>query len=164
MTTIQSILSRLTKAVGGTEKMLYTEPELNKFAEFYLDKWDENTSEDVIAESFTDFWWDTDRACRSTIAVMNVCTVTSPMKNGLRNAKTTTRVIIRSGNILKFNDMANLATTIYKVTGTREAVNNLWTTFQDMEVDSKDIRLFKLAEHYGIDYEKKQISGRRRRE
>ena len=33
MTTIQSILSRLTKAVGGTEKMLYTEPELNKFAE-----------------------------------------------------------------------------------------------------------------------------------
>ena len=43
--------------------------------------------------------------------------------------------------------MANLATTTYKVTGTREAVNNLWTTFQDMEVDSKDIRLFKLAEH-----------------
>ena len=42
--------------------------------------------------------------------------------------------------------MANLATTTYKVTGTREAVNNLWTTFQDMEVDSKDIRLFKLAE------------------
>lgn len=41
--------------------------------------------------------------------------------------------------------MANLATTTYKVTGTREAVNNLWTTFQDMEVDSKDIRLFKLA-------------------
>ena len=56
--------------------------------------------------------------------------------------------------------MANLATTTYKVTGTREAVNNLWTTFQDMEVDSKDIRLFKLAEHYGIDYEKKQISVR----
>ncbi|MCF2553555.1 hypothetical protein, partial [Bacteroides caecigallinarum] len=26
--------------------------------------------------------------------------------------------------------------------------------------DSKDIRLFKLAEHYGIDYEKKQISVR----
>ena len=24
--------------------------------------------------------------------------------------------------------MANLATTTYKVTGTREAVNNLWTT------------------------------------
>ena len=56
--------------------------------------------------------------------------------------------------------MANLATTTYKVTGTREAVNNLWTTFLDMEVDSKDIRLFKLAEHYGIDYEKKQISVR----
>ena len=64
MTTIQSILSRLTEAVNGTDKELYTEDELNKFATFYLDKWDENTSEDVIAESFTDFWWDTDRTCR----------------------------------------------------------------------------------------------------
>lgn len=64
MTTIQSILSRLTEAVSGTDKELYTEDELNKFATFYLDKWDENTSEDVIAESFTDFRWDTDRTCR----------------------------------------------------------------------------------------------------
>ena len=64
MTTIQSILTRLTQAVGGTEKELYTEDELNKFATFYLDKWDENTSEDVIAESFTDYFWDTDRTCR----------------------------------------------------------------------------------------------------
>jgi len=64
MTTIQSILSRLTKAVSGTDKELYTEEELNKFATFYLDKWDENTSEDVIAESFTDWWWDSDRTCR----------------------------------------------------------------------------------------------------
>lgn len=64
MTIIQSILSRLTEAVSGTDKELYTEDELNKFATFYLDKWDENTSEDVIAESFTDFWWDTDRTCR----------------------------------------------------------------------------------------------------
>ena len=64
MTTIQSILSRLTEALSGTDKELYTEDKLNKFATFYLDKWDENTSEDVIAESFTDFWWDTDRTCR----------------------------------------------------------------------------------------------------
>ena len=63
MTTIQSILSRLTEVVSGTDKELYTEDELNKFATFYLDKWDENTSEDVIAESFTDFRWDTDRTC-----------------------------------------------------------------------------------------------------
>ena len=46
MTTIQSILSRLTEAVSGTDKELYTEDKLNKFATFYLDKWDENTSED----------------------------------------------------------------------------------------------------------------------
>ena len=64
MTTIQSNLSRLTEVVSGTDKELYTEDELNKFATFYLDKWDENTSEDVIAESFTDFRWDTDRTCR----------------------------------------------------------------------------------------------------
>lgn len=64
MTTIQSILSRLTEVVSGTDKELYTEDELNKFATFYLGKWDENTSEDVIAESFTDFRWDTDRTCR----------------------------------------------------------------------------------------------------
>ena len=57
MTTIQSILYRLTEAVNGTDKELYTEDELNKFASFYLDKWDENTSENIIAESFTDFWW-----------------------------------------------------------------------------------------------------------
>lgn len=25
---------------------------------------DENTSEDVVAESFVDYWWNTDRACR----------------------------------------------------------------------------------------------------
>lgn len=71
MTIIQSILSRLTEAVNGTDKELYTEDELNKFATFYLDKWDENTSEDVIAESFTDFWWDTDRTCRRSIIIMS---------------------------------------------------------------------------------------------
>jgi len=64
MTTIKSILSRLTIGVSGTEKLFYSEEELNEFAQFYLDKWDESTSEDVIAEAFTDFWWDTDYYCR----------------------------------------------------------------------------------------------------
>ena len=63
-TTIESILSRLTEAVSGTDKELFTADELNQFAEFFLDKWDENTSEDVIAEAFVDQWWDTDRTCR----------------------------------------------------------------------------------------------------
>ena len=62
--TMKSILSRLTQAVSGTDKELFSEQELNKFASFYLDKWDENTSEDVVAESFVDYWWNTDRACR----------------------------------------------------------------------------------------------------
>ena len=64
MTTLQSILNRLTAAVSGTDRELYTEMELAQFARFYLDKWDENTSEDVIAETFIDFWWDTGKPCR----------------------------------------------------------------------------------------------------
>ena len=64
MTTMKSILSRLTQAVSGTDKELFSEQELNQFASFYLDKWDENTNEDVVAESFVDYWWNTDRACR----------------------------------------------------------------------------------------------------
>ena len=46
------------------QKLFFSEQELNQFASFYLDKWDENTSEDVVAESFVDYWWNTDRACR----------------------------------------------------------------------------------------------------
>ena len=64
MTTMKSILSRLTQAVSGTDKELFNEKELNQFASFYLDKWDKNTSEDVVAESFVDYWWNTSRACR----------------------------------------------------------------------------------------------------
>ncbi len=55
MTTMKLILSRLTQAVSGTDKELFSEQELNQFASFYLDKWDENTSEDVVAESFVDY-------------------------------------------------------------------------------------------------------------
>lgn len=63
-TTITSILSRLSRAVGGTEKELYEEQKLNQFAAFYLDKWDEYTSENVVAEAFVDYWWNTDHPCR----------------------------------------------------------------------------------------------------
>ena len=117
MTTMKSILSRLTQAVSGTDKELFSEQELNKFASFYLDKWDENTSEDMVAESFVDYWWNTDRACRRCsecgklmregyCADMGVayycskivCIATSRMRNGLRNVNPTTRVIIQNGN------------------------------------------------------------------
>lgn len=37
---------------------------------------------------------------------------------------------------------------------------DLWNTLQKMEVNSKDVWLGDLAEHYGIDYEKRQISVR----
>ena len=56
--------------------------------------------------------------------------------------------------------MANTCTTTYKVTGTRKAVNDLWTVLQKMEVNSKNVWLHQLAEYYGIDYEKKGISVR----
>ena len=52
MITSQIILQRLSNAVNGSEKELYTDGELQEFAEFYLDKWDDNTSKDVIAEAF----------------------------------------------------------------------------------------------------------------
>lgn len=54
--------------------------------------------------------------------------------------------------------MANTCTTTYKVTGSRKAVNDLWNVLQKMEVNSKNVLLYQLAEQYGIDYEKKGIS------
>ena len=39
-------------------------------------------------------------------------------------------------------------------------MNDLWSTLQKMEVNSKNIWLYQVAEHYGIDYEAKQISVR----
>ena len=77
MTTIQSILYRLTEVVSGTDKELYTEDELNKFASFYLDKWDENTSENIF--------------------ILN-----TQMRNGLKSARTTTRVITPNGKVSLF--------------------------------------------------------------
>ena len=56
--------------------------------------------------------------------------------------------------------MANLATTTYKLTGSRKAVSNLWTAFQSMNVNTKNIWLDELAKYYGIDYQTKHISVR----
>ena len=56
--------------------------------------------------------------------------------------------------------MANQATTTYKVTGSHKAVSNLWNTLTSMDVNSKDVYLHRLAEHYGIDYKAKGISVR----
>ena len=56
--------------------------------------------------------------------------------------------------------MANICDTQYKVMGERKAVADLWNTLQTMEVNTKNVHLYKLAEHYGIDYEKKGISVR----
>lgn len=64
MTTKKSIIQRLDNAVFGTEKDFYTEEQIEQFAAFYIDKWDEDTSEFVIAESFVDYWWCTDNPCR----------------------------------------------------------------------------------------------------
>ena len=53
--------------------------------------------------------------------------------------------------------MANICDTQYKVMGERKAVADLWNTLQTMEVNTKNVYLYKLAEHYGIDYEKMGI-------
>ena len=56
--------------------------------------------------------------------------------------------------------MANICDTQYKVTGSRKAVTDLWKTLQELEVNSKNVHLYLVAEHYGIDYEKKGFSVR----
>ena len=56
--------------------------------------------------------------------------------------------------------MANTCDTSSKVIGSPEAVKKLWNTLQEMEVNSKNIYLYELAERYGIDYKKKGISVR----
>ncbi len=40
MTTTKSILSRLTMAVGGTDRELFDEQELKRFASLYLGEWE----------------------------------------------------------------------------------------------------------------------------
>lgn len=56
--------------------------------------------------------------------------------------------------------MSNICDTQYKVRGSRKALSDLWNTLQMMEVNSKDVHFYKLAEHYGIDYEHSGISVR----
>lgn len=56
--------------------------------------------------------------------------------------------------------MANLATTTYKVTGTRKAVSDLWTALQHFNVNASYVWLNELADFYGINYKEKHISVR----
>ena len=56
--------------------------------------------------------------------------------------------------------MANTCDTSYKVIGSPKVVKKLWNTLQEMEVNSKNVYLYELAERYGIDYKKKVISVR----
>ena len=51
--------------------------------------------------------------------------------------------------------MANTCDTSYKVIGSPKEVKKLWNTLLEMEVNSKNVYLYELAERYGIDYEKK---------
>ena len=49
--------------------------------------------------------------------------------------------------------MANQATTTYKVTGIRKAVNDLWSTLQKMEVNSKNIWLLTSSMRHPVSFE-----------
>lgn len=44
--------------------------------------------------------------------------------------------------------------------GTRKAMTDLWNTFQELNVNTTNVYLYKLAEHYAIDYEQRGISVR----
>ena len=56
--------------------------------------------------------------------------------------------------------MANHCYTTYKITGSHKAVKNLWDTLVSMGVNTECVSLSDLAEHYGIDYQSRQISVR----
>ena len=56
--------------------------------------------------------------------------------------------------------MANHCYTTYKITGSQKAVKKLWDTLVSMDVKTKEVWLADLSEHYGIDYENRQISVR----
>ena len=56
--------------------------------------------------------------------------------------------------------MSNICDTQYKARGSRKALSNLWNTLQMLGVNSKDVYLYKLAEHYGIDYKQSGVSVR----
>lgn len=72
MITIETILSRLTEGVLGTDKELFTYEERNQFALYYFNEykeWNDDELEEImsshgIAEAFTGYWWDTNRTCR----------------------------------------------------------------------------------------------------
>lgn len=56
--------------------------------------------------------------------------------------------------------MANICTTEYKITGPSKSLCDIWNTLQMMDVNNKDVYLYKLAERYGIDYKNSGISVR----
>lgn len=63
-----SILSRLSNAVHGTDKDLYSQQELDVFAFYFLiDDYmvnPDNVTDELIVDKFLDFWFYTDRTCR----------------------------------------------------------------------------------------------------
>ncbi len=56
--------------------------------------------------------------------------------------------------------MANIATTVFKVMGTRDAVTNLYEAMKSLQKDNNNILLGDLANYYGIDHKTRGISVR----
>lgn len=57
--------------------------------------------------------------------------------------------------------MANLCDTQFIITcGSKEPIINLWESMKELGAEKGYMPLHQLAEHYGIDYEKKYISVR----
>lgn len=103
------ILTELAVGTNRTATALFSEEQLDEFASFYEDKWDEGVSTDVVAESFVDFFWDDEKPCRrcsvcgklssvlviipnrkeNITAATNVCALSLPPKNGKKNVIST---------------------------------------------------------------------------
>jgi hypothetical protein len=61
---------------------------------------------------------------------------------------------------IKKMNMANICDCTYKITGHNEAIMNLYNAIRENDDKQSNVYLYKLAEHYGVDYEKKKISVR----
>ncbi|MCQ2082117.1 MAG: hypothetical protein MJZ11_10695 [Lachnospiraceae bacterium] len=61
------LLDRLSNAVHGTDKDLYTDGELDSFAlDFILRNYQsgDQPTDDFIVDMFLDFWWESEKPCR----------------------------------------------------------------------------------------------------
>ena len=65
--TREVIISKLTESTRNTAESYYTKEQIDRFADFCLDKMDEDTDSGFVAESLMDFYRDTIEVRRCSV-------------------------------------------------------------------------------------------------